>query len=310
MFMKKVLIIGLGIGELYKKVLLESRNGHKYDVITIDPDPNKNADFVSLEACYKLHPYFDLAVICCPNQFHESYVLGLNQNKMAGMILVEKPGLKNFATWALYTNAVSPNKLIMVKNNLYREDLLNQIKKTIKDNITDISEIRIDWLNHNRVPSPGSWFTNKDLAWGGVSRDLMPHLLSIYYGIFNELDIPFDQVAVSMYTLDQIKDTEYGAVLNGGVYNVDDTAAIFFKRKVKRKNIPISLNACWKNETETKIGVTIVINNHPVFYDFGLCPESAYLKMIEQTLKMDEKECEKHKNIDCWIHQILDNYGN
>jgi len=308
--MKKVLIIGLGIGNLYKKVLTEHNNKEQFEVVTIDLYASKNADYLTLDECYVDHTEFDLAIICCPNHYHESYVLGLKDRKMAKTILVEKPGLKNFATWALYTTASAPNKLIMVKNNFYRKQLLDEIKRTIADNYADISEIKIEWLNRDRVPKPGSWFTNKELAWGGVSRDLMPHLLSVYYGLFETTDTPTDQDCIRKYTLEDIDGSEYGDVQKeDAVYNVDDQATVVFSKKIKRKTIPVTLNASWKTgANKSRIGVTIVINDHPIFYDFGLCPEDAYYKMILDTLNMTTKQYNEHKEIDSWIHQILDNY--
>lgn len=308
--MKKVLIVGLGIGSLYKKVMTDHNSKDEFEVITVDPSPSKHADYLTLNDVSKNHSKFDLAIICCPNHYHEEYVLGLKDKNMAKAILVEKPGLKDFATWALYSCTMDPNKLIMVKNNLYRTQTLEDIKRTIKDNINDISEIRIDWLNKNRIPKPGSWFTNKELAWGGVSRDLMPHLLSIYYALFESADIPQEQTSVRKYSLDDIDGSEYGDVQKeDAVYNVDDQASIVFDTEIYKKHIPVTLEASWKTGAdESRIGVTIVINGHPIFYDFGLCPENAYYKMIVDTLSMTTKQYNKHKIIDSWIHQILDDY--
>lgn len=307
--MKKVLIIGLGIGNLYKKILTEHNGKDKFEVITLDSSPSKHPDYLTLKDVKKDHTKFDLAIICCPNHYHEEYVLGLKNENMAKNILVEKPGLKDFATWALYSCAVDPNKLIMVKNNLYRTRTLEDIKRTIKDNFQQISEIKIDWLNKDRIPKPGSWFTNKELSWGGVSRDLMPHLLSIYYALFESTNDPTIQWSIRNYSMNDIEGSEYGDVQKEDpVYNVDDYASITFDTEIRKKIIPVKLDACWKGAKESKIGVTIIINDQPIFYDFGLCPEDAYYKMIEDTLNMTSKQYNKHKIIDSWIHQILDNY--
>lgn len=308
--MKKVLIIGLGIGSLYKKVLSEHNTKNQFEVVTLDPHPAKDADYFILEDVYADHPKFDLAIICCPNHYHEEYVLGLKTRNMAKAILVEKPGLKDFATWALYSCTMDPNKLVMVKNNLYRTQTLEEIKKTIEDNLYDITEINIDWLNKDRIPKPGSWFTNKELAWGGVSRDLMPHLLSIYYALFESTDEPMEQIAIRKYTLEDIDGSEYGEIeKENPVYDVDDQASILFNLSYKKQDIPVKLNASWKTGADkSKIGVTIKIDNQSIFYDFGLCPEDAYYEMITDTLNMTTKQYNKHKTIDSWIHQILDNY--
>ena len=52
--MKTSLIVGMGIGNLYAKVLTEL--GH--NVITVDSDPNKGADFLTVDsAIIKCHMF-------------------------------------------------------------------------------------------------------------------------------------------------------------------------------------------------------------------------------------------------------------
>ena len=61
----------------------------------------------------------------------------------------------------------------MVKNNQHRHNV-----DILKETTQNCDNLVLNWCNKNRVPNPGSWFTTKELAYGGVSRDLMPHLLS------------------------------------------------------------------------------------------------------------------------------------
>jgi predicted dehydrogenase len=303
--MYKILVIGLGIGKLYQKIL--SKNS-LYNVVTIDNDPYKEPDYLDLETCRTVNPQFDLAIICVPNYLHEEYVFKLHDYKMAKTVLVEKPGLGDFSSWITHVGMYAPNKLIMIKNNLYR-DSYDAIIKTIKENVLDIKEVNIDWLNKNRIPNPGSWFTNKKLAFGGVSRDLMPHLLSIYYSLFGELNDPITSFKSQRHSLQSIEGTGYGTVDKKGVYDVDDYCRIEFRNEIKNVPIHVNLSASWKTDIpESKIGIEIVWRNkNKMFYEFGLCPEKAYLKMIEKTLSMTAVEYMNHNHIDAYIHNIIDN---
>ena len=62
----KSLVVGLSFGQLYKDVLLKM--GH--EVITVDNDPNKQADFLELTTALATHSPFDTAHICVPNYLH------------------------------------------------------------------------------------------------------------------------------------------------------------------------------------------------------------------------------------------------
>lgn len=308
--MKKILIIGLGIGKLYR-TLLENNNHGQYEILTVDIDPNKHPKYLDLDSCYSEHPKIDMALVCCPNYLHDSYITKLTQLNMCDVIVVEKPGLPTAFAWSNKVTAGFPTKLLMVKNNLYRNSLIDEIKKTISDNINDISGINIDWLNVDRIPNPGSWFTNKELAFGGVSRDLMPHLLSIYYGLFKLMPVPILATAYQKYTLDDISKSDYGTItVEGGVYDVDDHAQMVLQTNTDGKQFVVTISAAWKTElTDPKIGVTIIFKNGTkVFYDFGLCPGNAYYKMIEDYLTMDDTQYQNHVHIDTWIHNSLDCY--
>lgn len=309
--MKKILIIGLGIGKVYKSLLSNNNTHGKYQIFTIDIDLSKEPDYLDLAHCYNDHPTIDMAIICCPNYLHDSYITELQRLNMCDTIVVEKPGLPTAYDWMTHSKACHPNKLLMVKNNLYRTELLKEITRTLTDNIDDITSMNIDWINVDRIPNPGTWFTNKKLAFGGVSRDLMPHLLSIFNGIFNILPIPLVVNAYQKYSLEDITKSEYGTVtVENGVYDVDDHAEMVLTGKILERSFPVTLSAVWKSElTEPKIGVTITFKNSTkVFYDFGLCPENAYYKMIEDYLSMDDTAYQKHVHIDTWIHNSLDLY--
>ena len=85
----KSLVIGMGIGQLYKSVLKEL--GH--DVVTVDSNPEAAADYYDYTAAYIDHDHFDTVHICTPNFTHLTIarnVAGLG----AKIVFVENPALK------------------------------------------------------------------------------------------------------------------------------------------------------------------------------------------------------------------------
>lgn len=294
--MKKVLIIGLGIGSLYKKVLED-----RYEVFTVDITLDKNPTFASLEEALECHRY-DLAIICIPNCLHQEVAEELSGK--VPVILVEKPGFETEQKWKTFAKS-SPSKIIMVKNNLFRENL-PMIRKQIKNSYDSIETVNICWINKDRIPNPGSWFTEKEKSFGGVERDLVPHLLGIFYAISPYRTIlPTDVILRQNHTLQIITSTEYGSI-QSGIYNVSD----YCKFDLGGKFVII---ADWKSDNEDRIGIEIVYKNGQVsFYEFGLCPEEMYSKMVDEALTLNSdipgfvKKYKEHNKIDLFIHRIID----
>ena len=158
---------------------------------------------------------------------------------------------------------------------------------------------RINWINDNRVPKPGSWFTNKGLAFGGVSRDLMPHLLSLYQMFEPDWrnSTPKWTKKERRWNLEDLINSDYGEVDPNGVYDVDDFAYIDFG--------DFQLCADWAS-TE---GDDIAVHTQTKSFELGLCPENAYKEMIKTALfeKSNDKYWTQQQEMDIWIHQILTN---
>src|SRR5882672_9550448 len=142
----KVLIVGLGIGRVY----MDQCKMRGFEVFTFDIDAAKHPTYSSVEQA-QIRRY-DLIIIATPNFTHEAYIRELADS--APFILVEKPGLKDRYAWQALCQEIAPTKLVMVKNNLYRP--LQEITRKFPAQRIDIM-----WLNKNRIPNPGSWFTDK-----------------------------------------------------------------------------------------------------------------------------------------------------
>lgn len=292
----------MGIGELYKRVNEEL--GHT--VITVDADPNKNADFISVEAALKVNKSFDTAHVCTPNYTH--YDIAKELYYRTNILFVEKPGFKNLYQYC-QINSGTETRVMMVKNNQYRNNITEMCDAYETSNF-----IKLNWINADRIPHPGSWFTNKKLAFGGVSRDLFPHMLS-FLPVFDrriyQHDIQFSNMrrVYQNWDLNTIKSTAYGTVKTNGVYDVDDYNFV----EIEWNNKIIQITCDWKSrigvddQSITFTDFSRKYSSEPIERKFqlGLCPEYAYKNMIVNAIKCldDDQFWEYQKLQDLWIAQ-------
>lgn len=289
----KSLVVGLGIGRLYVDVLTKMGA----DVVTVDTDATKNPSFTNFaEACAS--DKFDTVHICTPNFTHEDlfYAYVKSNPKENSIVFVEKPGFKTAQRWQKACDA--PVRLMMVKNNQYRSNI-----KDIENDANKSIAIYGRWINYNRVPNPGTWFTTKELAWGGVSRDLMPHMLS-YVPIFVP-DYRSSKIVTKIVqqrsNLSDLTSSDYGYVKEDGVYNVDD----FCSLQLACNGINVFLTTDWRSMREDDISISM---NKGSIYTLGLCPEEAYAAMITTAIEKQNNYNFWHsqKLQDIWIHKILE----
>lgn len=292
----KSLIIGMGIGELYKEVLQDL--GH--EVVTVDTG-NRPADFKSIGLALDVHPKFDATFICTPNHTHEQIAYFVA--KHSKIVFVEKPGVKTAHDWQILCDSYPKTKFIMVKNNQYREEL--PFFKAIA-NVSNT--VNINWINYNRVPNPGSWFTNRHYSFGGVSRDLMPHLLSwiaaIYPTTYHDCNfLKFEKE--QRWKLEDLLDTTYGTVVPDGMYDVDD----YVKIELSVGKVHYNLTANWRSLERDDQSI-VFIGDRERRFELGLCPVSAYKTMIETAFEnISNPEWWKDQlDQDLWIHNMLGPY--
>ena len=292
----KSLVIGMGIGQLYKAVLLEL--GHT--VVTVDYDINKDADYVSHELAFIEQGPFDTVHICTPNFTHME--LAMHAGRMnASIVFVEKPGVRNSTDWLNMCKTYPTTRFMMVKNNQHRDEI-----KQFTDLAHQSKTVKISWNNYNRIPSPGSWFTTKELAFGGVSRDLIPHMLSYYCAMVDwTKGQKLFAVATQRHQLKDITDTDYGVVNPSGTYDVDD----FCEMEFMNGDTKWILTANWRTMADTNIGISFDMNSSAVKYELGLCPEIAYKKMIAEAVEnLNNKEYWQEQFAqDIWIHRQIEN---
>lgn len=307
---KKILIVGLGIGKVYEDVL---RNDSNYKVITIDPDASKNADYLS-DSIFDNTPFskiFDMTIICSPNFLHEKHIRKFAP--ISDIVLVEKPGVESSEKWNYLYNycQLYDSNLIMVKNNMFRyfvDDGFKNLVDKFREQYKYIYKILLNWTNKNRIPCPGHWFTNKKLAFGGVTYDLLPHM--IHFVLFlanpsiNNIKNQYIRITDSgkkqFFKIEDIKSTDYGEInKDNPVYDVDDNAYVHLKIDNKVYKITIG----WKSPVNKENERTINFNDE--LWNFDLCPNMAYKKMVDSIIE-DKTEIDHYK-IDITVLKIIEN---
>jgi predicted dehydrogenase len=292
------LVVGMGIGELYKKVLTELGN----EVVTVDSHIGKRADLPTVESAILSYAPFDTAHICTPNFTH--FEMAMKLARHAKIIFVEKPGVANSDNWATLLSTYPQTRFMMVKNNMWRDNI-DEMKKCVETART----VKIKWINKNRIPGPGTWFTTKQLAFGGVSRDLMPHLLSLYIALNDHWKTSqmTGQEARQLHTLDKIEDTEYGVVKRDGIYDVDDLCKI----KYMKNGRVWKMEANWADGKADDRAVEFEMDDGTVKrFELGLCPEEAYKNMIDtciSNISNDQFWIDQAQK-DIWIHERIEQF--
>lgn len=293
--MKRALIVGTGgIGQVY--IEQANRLGHK--VITVDT--KLDADFKSVDEFCKSDRHADYAVLATPNFTHLPLASLLADQKQMKMIIVEKPGFPNASLWTAFYQNYPKTKLFLAKNNLFRTemDMFDHMP------LDDIQRIDIIWENKSRIPNPGTWFTNKKLAFGGVGHDLVPHLYCFAIATGVELtkleDFEIDKRQI--FDLTTCGQTDYGIIDYNGIYDVEDFVAI----KFTANDIKYTIVADWKNNKEDNQSMIITFKSGAqLTYNFGLCPNVAYGDMVAIYLTMSDLGYKYHKEVDTEIHRLL-----
>jgi predicted dehydrogenase len=293
------LIVGMGIGHLYKTVLTEL--GH--DVVTVDTDVNKTVDYTDIKKALSDHKHFTTVNICTPNFTHLQIARAVA--KHADIVFIEKPGLETAAQWKRLCEEFPKTRFMMVKNNQYRDNI-----SVLTQLASRASIINLSWTNNDRVPNPGTWFTTYDLSYGGVSRDLLPHLLSLFQtlsGFVHEESKVIHERCDQMWELKDLTTTDYGVVDPDGVYDVDDIVEINFKDPQDRTWF---IEANWRSLYDDDRSILMIFPDGSRYrYELGLCPEDAYKNMIKTAIEMKDVDAYWHHQfqLDMWIHETIQN---
>lgn len=277
---------GIGMNVYYPELIKLG-----YDVEILDKiSENAKYKFVT-----EIDSAYDLAVVCTPNSTHE-YISRYLASKGTRRIFVEKPGVMNSSVWLKLCDDYNNTQFHLVKNNLYRNNYGDVLDMMASD---DVIGVDINWLNENRIPNPGSWFTTAAESFGGISRDLMPHLYCFAVKLFGQDKVrrtPFKQFAHQRWDLKGISSTDYGKVNSAGTYDVDDVAYAY----KKIGDVSLRLSASWKEGYDKQSIVMYLRNGSTYEWEFGLCPAEAYGVMLQDTTDSLE--------LDVSIHNFLESF--
>jgi predicted dehydrogenase len=280
----------MGFGQAVYQPVLTSL-GHQ--VITVDP--HRPADFVSVEQALDRYKFFDTVNITTPNYTHEALARQLAPH--CKILFVEKPGVVNRAAWHKLVFDHPNTNIMMTKNNQYREQV-----PLFRELFKRAETVTVKWSNRDRIPNPGSWFTNRKLAYGGVSRDLMPHLLSWYtlLGVF-EQGLLLNYRAEQRWQLSDLTHTDYGSILADGVFDVDTYCELEYESVKTRWRLIADWRSSGANDE-------VYIEFDGVRHDLGLCPEIAYKNMIQTAIDNSTNLAfwEDQLAQDLFIHQEIE----
>lgn len=282
--MAKALVVGLGMGQQYKNWLTDL----DYDVVTVDADNSKGADFLDVASALTAHPCFNIVYIGTPNWTHESIARAVANHTR--LLIVEKPGLSTAEAWFNLIKDYPNTRIMMVKNNQHRVEMSGYKALASASN-----SIKICWSRKDGIPT-SPWFTDKSKAFGGVGRDLMPHLLSFYSEIAS--------AAAGIQSSSVSSDNN-----NTGI---DDYASLTYNNT----GVNWVLESSWKNNINDEFYIEFLIGYKTFKFElgdymtaFGGCPAGPYISMIKTAVENlnDDQYWTQQMNQDIWIHQQIEN---
>ena len=292
--MAKSIIIGMGIGQLYKTVLENLGN----EIVTVDTDVSKGAKYESIDKAILLEAPFDTAHICTPNFTH--FDIASKIAPYSKIVFIDKPGVADSNSWKQLLDSFSQTRFMMVKNNMWRSKIPEL------QYIASLAEtVHFNWINEDRVPNPGTWFTTKKLAFGGVSRDLTPHLLSLFIACnpyWKDFSLSSTTETARRWDLESLDRTDYGIIKKDGIYDVDDFCKLTYGDKW-------TLTANWKANVADRRNIEFTMKDESVIvFQLGLCPEEAYQAMIKDAVDHvnDDDFWQIQRDQDIWIHKQIE----
>ena len=277
--MSNAVVVGLGMGVQYVSWFRDLG----YTVTTVDTDASKNPDHTDFEFLYDEWHRQDIIYIGTPNYTHESIARQVASH--ARLLLIEKPGFKNQANWMRFVNDHHRTRVMMVKNNQYRPEV-----ELWRDMAERSDRVNVCWERQQGIPT-SAWFTNPKQSYGGVSRDLMPHMLSYYTNL----------TCYDYGTKIHSRKEDFVGV---GV----DTYCIMEFVAANDKKTAWTLVTNWQTDEYDSAYIEFIIDGHSHIYDLGaLCPAEPYKDMITTAVNnIDNNEFwNSQYDQDVWIHKQI-----
>jgi predicted dehydrogenase len=276
----RVAVVGLGqVGRHYADIVRDLG----FDIVGVDADATARDEFArqydvetyaDLESTYEMG--LDAVVVSTPNSFHELAAVPALE---AGLdTFIEKPIAHNYESAKRIVDAAEESSATcMVGYYLSYFEWIEALKSYIEDGyFGDISHIECRYLYRRGVPRPGSWYTSKEIAGGGVLQDKGSFVLDLlsYFGA--PLD-GIESVTAKARTEFGHRDS-YTALGNWGtegeerIFDVEDSVSAFIE---------------FEGETTATIETSWALNG-PKEHTYAIrgSDAGAYLDMHEPELKL------------------------
>lgn len=247
----KVALLGAGriVQNVYLPLLLRRSDIEISGIYDINHEVAHRISMQSIEfrVCKTIDELFqtkpDVTIITCPNKFHAE--LSIQALNCKSHVICEKPMATSYHDSIAMLKAAKYNKknLMISHQNRFRPEIIELSKIVKQGKLGVITSIEGGWLRREGVPGVGSWFTNKELAGGGVLLDLGPHIIDLLCMLIDQYDV--DDVDVSMnYDINSSKEAVW--------YLPDSTLT-----KTKVDNLETGVSCIYKSGgVETKVDLS------------------------------------------------------
>ena len=152
----------------------------------------------SLEEVVNTSP--DVVLIASPNCYHADTASYFLSHHIA--VIVEKPVCLSPLEFQKIKSAVEFSKAPLFTSQaiLYRSDI-HLLRSICQSDLGDIYSMELCWVRANGIPRPGSWFTHRFLAGGGVLWDLGWHMFELALSLLSYPRITRFQASLYNYFL-------------------------------------------------------------------------------------------------------------
>lgn len=194
----------------------------------------------------------DGAVIATPNYTHYTYTMKMLDEGIG--VLCEKPVALNVAEVQEIVQKVRQRGSVYVPGfvNRWRQDIQMAYKEVEQGTIGNVEKIEAGWLRKSGVPRPGTWFTLKKYAGGGVLMDLGSHVLDLclmFLGNSKPMKYQLTTYPCRKEGLDKVGGASWFARKESAGLDIDvEESAIV--NVVCENNIHLNANLSWKAPIE------------------------------------------------------------
>ncbi|NHN35293.1 Gfo/Idh/MocA family protein [Paenibacillus agricola] len=190
----------------------------------------------------------DLISVCTPNFLHADISICALEHGVN--VHCEKPLAINGTDARKISEAQikSGKKLMIGLNNRFTKEALF-VKEYIEAGLLgDIYEAKAGWIRRSGIPGRGTWFTNKQLAGGGVMIDLGVHYFDLVLYLMGMPTPSYIAGAAHQTYANSTTRNRNGYVGNrNGIFNVEDSAVGYLKLE---NGASVSLEFSWASNIE------------------------------------------------------------